>query len=241
MDKIKLKPVHKESMVDQVENNLRLYIKERNFKPGDTLPTENELATSMGVSRNVIREALSRFRMLGLIASNKKNGIQLIKFQLFPALERVLDPSVMEKDTLHELFELRIMLEIGMADALFRNVTKEELKLLREMVVSYETNTEKKQKRIEHEISFHSFLYKITKNRTLCGFQKYLKIVFDYVLDLEADSSLEKIPEKKVSHLQLVECLETGTSEEFRQKMHDHFSPYSVLDVFVRKPNLKED
>jgi len=44
---IKIKPVQKESMVDQAENNLRAYLKEEGFKPGDTLPTENELASSM--------------------------------------------------------------------------------------------------------------------------------------------------------------------------------------------------
>ena len=137
-NKFKIKPVQKESMVDQVENNLRAYIKERGFKPGDTLPTESELASSMNVSRNVIREALSRFKMLGLISSNKKNGIRLIKFELFPALERVLDPTVLDRSTLHELFELRIMLEIGMADALFRHKSPEQIQELKKVISEYE-------------------------------------------------------------------------------------------------------
>ncbi|WP_299664880.1 GntR family transcriptional regulator [uncultured Polaribacter sp.] len=241
MDKVKIKPVLKESMVDQVENNLRSFIREKGFKPGDTLPTENELATSMNVSRNVVREALSRFRMLGLISSNKKKGIQLLNFDIFPALERVLDPTVMSKDTLHELFELRIMLEIGMADALFRNVTKEEIDFLYKMIVSYESNENKEQTKIDYEIDFHSYLYKITKNRTLCGFQKYLKVVFDYVLNLEANTNLKNIPVKKVNHLELVQCLENGTIEEFRQKMHDHFNPYAVLGIFLRNQSTIED
>lgn len=224
-------PVKKESMVDQVENNLRSYIKEQGFKPGDTLPTENELATSMNVSRNVIREALSRFKMLGLISSNKKNGIQLTKFDLFPALERILDPTVLDKTTLHELFELRIILEIGMADALFRNVTKENIRELKEMIAKFESSDKHKTK-IRHEISFHSYLYKICNNNTLTGFQKYLKIVFDYVLDLESKVDIKKMPEQKVNHLNLVECIENGTVENFRQMVHDHFYPYFTLDIF---------
>ena len=232
--KIKIKPVQKESMVDQVENNLRSYIKEQGFKPGDTLPTENDLAASMNVSRNVIREALSRFRMLGLIASNKKNGIRLIKFDLFPALERVLDPTVMDETTLHELFELRIMLEIGMADALFRNVVPEQIQELKKIISQYESSNTSKNK-IDYEISFHSFLYKITRNETLYGFQKYLKIVFDYVLELEAKADMSNLPKKKVSHAHLVKCLEKGTIEEFRQLMHDHFSIYTSMDIFQKK------
>tara|TARA_R110002020_G_scaffold184120_1_gene380944 strand:+ start:33810 stop:34526 length:717 start_codon:yes stop_codon:yes gene_type:complete len=235
MDKniFNLKPVQKESMVDQVENNLRTFIKEQGYKPGDTLPTENELASSMNVSRNVIREALSRFRMLGLISSNKKNGIRLIKFDLFPALERVLDPTVMDKSTLHELFELRIMLEIGMADSLFRNIVPEQIQELKDIISRYE-NSQKTHNKIDYEISFHSYLYKISKNETLVGFQKYLKIVFDYVLEIEAGTNMNEIPPKKVDHLQLVECLEKGTVEEFRQLMHDHFSTYAYMDIFKR-------
>jgi len=224
----KLRPVQKRSMVDQVENNLRTFIKERGFKPGDTLPTENELALTMNVSRNVVREALSRFKMLGLIDSNKKNGITLIKFDLFPALERVLDPSVMDKETLHELFELRIMLEIGMAETLYRKITPEHIKELRKIIAEY-LSSPKNDIKIAHEITFHTALYKITGNETLFGFQKYLKIVFDYVLELESNF---KESESKINHSSLVDCLESGTVEEFRQKMQEHFSGYYKLGIF---------
>ena len=217
-----LKPVLKKSMVDQVENNLRNFIKERGFKPGDTLPTENELALTMNVSRNVVREALSRFKMLGLIDSNKKNGIRLIKFNLFPALERVLDPSILDKETLHELFELRIMLEIGMADTLFRKITAEHIRGLRKLIADY-LSSPKKDNKITHEISFHSALYNITGNETLIGFQKYLKIVFDYVLEIETNI---KISESTIDHSSLVDCLEKGTVEDFRRQMQEHFSVY---------------
>jgi GntR family transcriptional repressor for pyruvate dehydrogenase complex len=231
--KIQIKPVQRESMVDQVENNLRAYIKERGFKPGDTLPTESELANSMNVSRNVIREALSRFKMLGLISSNKKNGIRLIKFELFPALERIFDPTVLDQSTLHELFELRIMLEIGMADALFRHKSLEQIQELKKIVSECKEKCDPENK-IEYEIRFHSSLYKISKNETLYGFQKYLKIVFDYVIELETKAGMEEVPPPKISHLQLVECLESGTVEQFRQLMYDHFSTYSEMDIFKR-------
>ena len=223
----KIEPVQKTSMVDQVESNLRDYIKQRGFKPGDNLPTENELAAAMDVSRNVVREALSRFKMLGLIDSNKKNGIKLLKFDLFPALERVLDPTVLEKETLQELVELRIMLEIGMVKTLFRKKTPEDIQRLRKIVADYLSSNKDKNK-IAHEINFHSALYKITGNRTLIGFQKYLKVVFDYVHQAEEKANIQ---ESKIDHSDLVDCLEKGTEDEFRQKMQEHFSGYIKLDI----------
>ncbi len=227
------KPIQKMSMVDQVEKALRVYFKENGFKPGDNLPTENELAQTMNVSRNVVRESLSRFRMLGLISSNKKNGIRLEKLNLFSALERVMDPNVLDKSTLHDLFELRIMLEIGMADAIYRNITEEQILNLRQIVDNFENNKGKVNK-IDHEISFHSSLYKISNNETLCGFQKYLKIVFDYVLSLETKVDNKLVINSKITHRDLVDCLENGTVQEFGKLMHDHFSPYYEMN-FLRQ------
>lgn len=55
-----------QTMPDIVEMRLREYLKQKSLKPGDPLPKEVDLAESLGVSRNVVREALSRLRMLGM-------------------------------------------------------------------------------------------------------------------------------------------------------------------------------
>ena len=44
------------------------------FSEGGRLPAESELATRFGVSRPVIREALSRLRVMGVIVSRKGSG-----------------------------------------------------------------------------------------------------------------------------------------------------------------------
>ena len=62
------------TLVDQVEERLINFIKESQLKPGDSLPNETQLSQEMGISRNVIREAMSRLRMLGLIQSRTKRG-----------------------------------------------------------------------------------------------------------------------------------------------------------------------
>jgi len=70
------KIAHK-TMADIVEIRLREFLKKKSFKPGDALPKELELAESLGVSRNVVREALSRLRMLGMVETKKKRGMIL--------------------------------------------------------------------------------------------------------------------------------------------------------------------
>jgi DNA-binding FadR family transcriptional regulator len=90
------------TMADVVEVKLRQYLKNKPFLPGDALPTEAELAEALGVSRNVLREALSRLRMLGMIESKKKRGMVLTKPDILGAFEKVLDPLIIDKDTLQD-------------------------------------------------------------------------------------------------------------------------------------------
>jgi len=47
------------TLVDKVEMSILDYIKEKKLVPGDSLPNEMDLSTELGISRNVLREALS--------------------------------------------------------------------------------------------------------------------------------------------------------------------------------------
>src|SRR3954468_10736606 len=104
---IDLKRIDQKTMADIVELQLRDYLKKKSFKPGDSLPSEQQLAESLGVSRNVLREALSRLRMLGIIETKKKRGMLLASPDILLSFERVLDPLIMDKKTLQDIFELR--------------------------------------------------------------------------------------------------------------------------------------
>jgi len=55
------------SLVDKVEARLVELLQQRKLKVGDVIPKEMELADTLGVSRTVIREALLRLRVVGLI------------------------------------------------------------------------------------------------------------------------------------------------------------------------------
>ena len=48
------------------------------LKPGDMLPPEMELAAKFGVSRAVIREALSQLKAEGLLESQQGRGVTVV-------------------------------------------------------------------------------------------------------------------------------------------------------------------
>lgn len=217
-----LQPLSNSSLSDQVENRLREYFVENAFKPGDSLPNEIEIAERLHVSRNIVREALSRLRMLGMIESRPRKGMIMAKPDILGGIERVLNPNILGKDTIKDIIGLRLILEMGMADSLFQKKTSEMISEL-EDIVKKQNTIEKLSK--EDEIEFHGKLYEMSGNETLKRFQILLFPIFDYVYKHIQTQPGRKV-KNPVSHLDLLNVLKGGTPDEFRLAMHKHLEPY---------------
>jgi DNA-binding FadR family transcriptional regulator len=216
-----IKATETSSLVDRVEARLVALLQNRELKIGDTIPKEVELAEAIGVSRTVIREALLRLRMLGLIESKRKKGSVIISPDLFSNLSKSMNPHLMDDSTLREIFEIRLVLEVGMADLLFERVSQDDILALRELVADEPVDAEDRIFNVSHEVRFHGRLYDITGNHTLKKFQQVLLPVFDHV---HSSGLLRKPASRKkfISHRGLVDILENGSPEMFRNAMRNH-------------------
>ncbi|WP_209402473.1 FadR/GntR family transcriptional regulator [Pseudozobellia sp. WGM2] len=226
-----MKPVDTGSLVDKVEVRLLAFFKENNLKPGDAIPKELDFAESLGVSRTVVREALLRLRTLGLVESKKHRGMILKQPDIINNFERIMDPTLLGEDTLKQLFELRLILEMGMADFLFENRTQKDMDELEEIVAAEEaTDTGKIRFTLDKEIAFHGKLYQMSNNSTLQKFQNLLLPVFDYVYLKETKNTdldgYHFSGGKFISHRMLFENLKVGTPETFRNAMRRHLEPH---------------
>jgi len=72
---LKLDKVHRGPHLSTlVASSISREIAQGRLKPGDQLPTEQALAQTFGVSRNVVREAIARLRSEGRIWSQQGRG-----------------------------------------------------------------------------------------------------------------------------------------------------------------------
>ncbi|WP_191058433.1 FadR/GntR family transcriptional regulator [Geminicoccus harenae] len=137
-------------------------IVEERLKPGDRLPTEQALADSFGVSRNVVREAISRLRSDGIIQSRQGVGAFVARTAV-PTLrfdaEALADPSAFQA-----LFELRAILEIRAASLAARRRTPEQLAAL-ERALDRMRGTEKwASGGVDADLEFHKAVAEGTGN-----------------------------------------------------------------------------
>lgn len=223
--KANLKVIDNTSLVDKVEANLVDLLHRRKLRVGDSIPKETELAEALGVSRTVIREALTRLKLMGLIESRKKRGAYITSPDIFGIMGKSMNPHMLDQETLKNIFEIRLVLEIGMADFIFHRITKEDIAELKEIVSQEPLETDKISFKTEHEIAFHGKLYEITGNDTLKKFQGLLLPVFDYVQHSEIIKKNVTI-KKYVSHKGLVDTIENGSPEMFRNAMRNHLENY---------------
>jgi GntR family transcriptional regulator, transcriptional repressor for pyruvate dehydrogenase complex len=224
MQLAKIKPIDNLTQVDKIEKTLQEYFDKANLQPGDILPKEIELAKALGVSRTALREALSRFRTLGIIESKKNKGMTLTFPDLFINMERVMSPKLLDDKTMQDIFELRLVLEIGICEILFKRKTSENLDELKDIVEKEETSTSNKEI-LKYDIEFHSMLYKISGNETMLRFQKLLFPIFNYVYQ-ESKLETKGLINNEISHRDLYNSLKKSNPDDFRTKMKKHLSPY---------------
>lgn len=238
--KLKIAPIKNVSLVDEVEIRVMQFIKENKLKSGDSIPKELEFAAALGVSRTVVREALLRLRTIGLIDSKKHKGMVLTQPDIIGNFEKAIKSNLLGEETLKDMFELRLILEMGMADLLFARKTEKDIEQL-EKIVSKKEELQRNSAifTLDLEIAFHGKLYEISGNNTLKRFQELLLPVFRYVhenilSDAEMPGDSSYIP---VTHKELLDELKNGSPESFRKLMRQHLEPHfkRVLDKVASK------
>ncbi|ACM40016.1 GntR family transcriptional regulator [Allorhizobium ampelinum] len=114
------------SLVAQVSDSLRKAILGGDYAPGDRLPSEMELTEAHGVSRTVIREAVTGLRYDGLVEVRQGAGIFVLNHHQSRSNPSKLDRARLSSDL--EVLEIRTPLEIEAAGlaALRRSPAQEE-------------------------------------------------------------------------------------------------------------------
>jgi DNA-binding FadR family transcriptional regulator len=77
---IEIAPVQRAQLTEQVIERIKEYIEANDLRPGAKLPGERELSQSLGVSRNVTREAIRALQATGILDIQPGNGIFVAEF-----------------------------------------------------------------------------------------------------------------------------------------------------------------
>lgn len=111
---------------ERVADRLMAMIADGSMAPGQRLPGERQLAAQMGVSRVSIRAALQRLKTQGFLAAVQGGGTRVISAE--PVMDSGLSQLVrLNRENLHDLAELRMILEEWAAGRAATQATPDDL------------------------------------------------------------------------------------------------------------------
>ncbi len=224
------------TLVDKVEMSILDYIKEKKLVPGDSLPNEMDLSSELGISRNVLREALSRLRMLGIVQSRTRKGIVIQEPSLLSGFEKVIEPYLLSEKAIIDMMGMRVALEIGLTDFLFKNLDDQKIGELGNIVHSQEAM--KYSLTVEQETEFHKKIYEVSGNNFIVQFQKIIHPVFLFA-KTNYESYFEPVNQqllhegKIVTHHDLFRFIRDHDMEGYRNAIKIHLQPY--IEFIYRK------
>ena len=139
-------------------------IRDGNINPGEKLPTESEIMRIQGVSRTVVREAISHLQAAGLVETRHGIGTFVLQPPAGPTLG--LDPTtvVTMRDVL-AILELRISLETEAAGLAASRRTERQLQQLRETLDGFQAAARNGQETVDWDVKFHLMIAQASANR----------------------------------------------------------------------------
>lgn len=139
-------------------------IRDGRLDPGDKLPTESEIMRILGVSRTVVREAISHMQAAGLVET--RHGIGTFVLAPAPAHTLGIDPNtvITMRDVL-AILELRISLETEAAGLAASRRTEAQLQQLRSALDTFQASARTGADTVPSDMAFHLLIAQASGNR----------------------------------------------------------------------------
>jgi GntR family transcriptional repressor for pyruvate dehydrogenase complex len=239
---MELKRIKTRDLPAQIQEQIKSYIIRRKLRCGDPLPTEKELAESLGISRTAVRESLKAMESLGIIEVRPGIGRFIREFNFEAILANL--PYQLDTDARNfkDVLEVRISLESYFLCRDIGLFTAADIAALEALLSDLEEKVrEDSEERdlIDLHTDFHCALYKNSDNRLLIGLIKvFATIQRNLTLINQYRSGNRRLFIDQ--HRGIVEAVKARDPARARKSLIEHFEePMSWVEVhkgFIAAP-----
>lgn len=201
-------------------------IRRGEFKPGDKLPTESEITRAFGVSRTVVREAMSRLQAAELVETRHGVGT-FVRPGAGRAPFRIHQVGTATLNELIAILELRISLEAEAAALAAERRSKADLATMRRALDAFARQVAQSKDAVQADFRFHLTIARATGNRHFADLIRYLGTM---LFPRTRVNSAQLAGEKRATYLNRVngehekiyEAIERRAPEAARMAMRAH-------------------
>lgn len=221
---VKLRPVPRKSTVDSVVEQLQGLIEQGRTLPGDRLPTELELVEQLGVSRTVLREAISRLETVGLLTVRRGRGMFIgDRGSLTNCVKLVRTALAITPKDLLEFTEFRRAVECYSARRAAELANPAELAELRALCDGVDADGQTDAECMQADLRFHLKIIELTGNNLM---QSVLEVVQEFSLAamIETTPRPRDHEESRQRHRQILDAIASGDPDAAEAAMEAHFN-----------------
>lgn len=185
------RPIKSRKISERIAQQVKNAILRGTMKPGDKLPSERELVEQFQASRISVREALKSLETSGLLTIKRGSGIFVAEVNSKPISDSLSSILRMQRISINELTEARIILEPYIAKLATEKITAEDLEKLEKNIQETSRIVKSNHPTPAQNIEFHSLIAAAIKNQVIA---LTMKTLLDVVkeMTLEITNDLEK-------------------------------------------------
>ena len=161
------------ALSDQVASAIEAEIRASKLVSGDKLPTEAMLVKHFGVSRTVIREAISRLKSLGLIHTRQGSGA-FVREAGFSPLQFDAGSAVSKRAVI-QMVEVRRALEAEVASLAAQRASAGDIKCIQLAARTLDRAVKKGGDGVEEDVALHRAIADAAQNQFLICTLDYLR------------------------------------------------------------------
>jgi len=218
-----------ERLRNTVASQLKSFIMEKGLRPGDRLPTEQELADMFGVSRICMREATKSLSFIGVLDSAPKRGLTVSHVDMERITEYLSFHFALNDYPMEQLLKTRIVLESGAFHESAQRVAEDDalFNQLMSMVDQHAIVAKSHDvgEYIRHDVAFHHTLLEASGIEPLLAFSDLVDVFFcrfrELVLKFQKTWSLGV-----EGHRNIVLALRSQDINKATQLLREHLNPY---------------
>jgi GntR family transcriptional regulator, transcriptional repressor for pyruvate dehydrogenase complex len=216
----RLQPVQKRTLTQEAFDQLVSYLEGDTLRPGDALPSQQELADQLGVSRPVLREAMQRLEAAGLVEIRHGSGSYVARPPAETLLERILGQFT--HDQAVDLLEARMVIEAECAALAAVRATDEDFEAMQAAVDKIRELADQGELTIDGADAFHEALTAASHNSVLTMLGKLFKMP-NYIQGVRVELALPDISgHESESHYRLLEAIQLRDPDLARARVREH-------------------
>jgi DNA-binding FadR family transcriptional regulator len=212
----------REGLPNRVKSQLLKMISAGQLAPGDRLPAERELAVEMGVSRNVVREAIRSLVDANVLQARQGAGVFVASLEIESLIEPLELVLSLERATLQSLAQARLVIEPGIAALAALHGSETDIEVLESLVAEGSSHGPRDSRRLlEIDVELHSRIVRMAGNPFLIRIMESVGRLARSSRDF-TNTVPRMREEAQVDHERIVAALRARDPDQAREAMCRH-------------------